>query len=149
MVSVWSDFQFAEANFWQRNVNTALLYCCILLLQQHVLILITSYTVHVPRKSKDTGKINRTKEKMIFIFHDESYETDITTDKTMIKIVRVMAFRWHIKCLFFYRYFTMVNEVDLNTQHVTSSWFSVYVYALSLTSFILWWRKTQTVTVNC
>lgn len=58
---------------------------------------------------------------MIFIFYDESYETDISTDKTMIKILRVMAFRWHIKCLFSYRYLTMVNEVDLNTQPVTSS----------------------------
>lgn len=28
MVSVWSDFQFAlsEANYWQRNVNTDLLF---------------------------------------------------------------------------------------------------------------------------
>lgn len=30
---------------------------------------------------------------MTFIFHNESYETDITTDKTMIKIVRVMAYK--------------------------------------------------------
>lgn len=113
MVSVWSDFQFAlsEANYWHRKVNTDLLF--------HFVVVVTCFDSD--RKSKDTGKLNRTKEKMKFIFHNESYETDITTDKTMIKIVRVMAFRWHIKCLYSYRYFTMVNEVDVITQRVTSS----------------------------
>lgn len=51
---------------------------------------------------------------MIFIFYDELYEMDILIDKIMIKILRVIVFRWYIKCLFFYRYFMMVNEVDLN-----------------------------------
>lgn len=37
--------------------------------------------------SKHIGKINLTKEKIRFIFLNESYEIDITTDKMMIKIV--------------------------------------------------------------
>lgn len=81
-MSIWSDFQFSlsEAKYWQRNVNTALLYCCIVLLQQHVLIIITIITIML--------NISNKKEKLRFILDNESYGTYITTEKMMIKTVR-------------------------------------------------------------
>lgn len=89
MMSIWSDFQFALSKVnQQRNVNTDFLL--------HFVVAVTCFDsnnfMYLAKVKILVIKINQTKEKLRLIFHNESYDTDITTEKMMIKTVRAIAF---------------------------------------------------------